>query len=39
MDPAAYANAYEAGAALDRPCAAQLAHQLITQARNEHTST
>ena len=39
MDPAAYAKAYEAGAALDRPSAAQLAHQLITQAHTEHSST
>ena len=37
MDPAVYASAYEAGAALDRPSAAQLAHQLITHARSEHT--
>ena len=37
MGTVAYATAYQAGAALDRPSAAELAHQLITQARTDHT--
>jgi hypothetical protein len=36
MGPVAYTNAYQAGAAIDRRSAAELAHQLITQARNDH---
>jgi tetratricopeptide (TPR) repeat protein len=37
MGAVAYTNAYQAGTALDRRSAAELAHQLITQARNDHT--
>ena len=37
MGSVACAAAYQAGAALERSSASELAHQLITQSRNDHT--